>query len=421
MPLNLGQGLTLSAVVLCLGVSSCTMKEPIPPIPPIDPTLLPVVSSYSQRLRTHVEFLASPELKGRKPGTIGNQRAADYITQNFILAGLKPLPSLGSFRQSIGHLLGDNVLGVRFADTEKGRNRFIVVGAHFDHLGEIDGEIYPGADDNAAAVALLMELALATPSLKNYSVMFAAFNAEEPPYLGTSQMGSQYFVSYLPVEIGKLQNIQAAIIMDLMGGVHWEPLRNIVFTAGAEASQELYQHVKGELEIEGNGHHLVIKPIGLHLVEEIPVIGRKAFSDYDAFRNASVPIVFLSAGRTPRYHQPSDQPSTLYYERMALTTDWLQALLHRMDEQSKPYQLQPNRKEFADEVASFRPLITQAANWKTRIPGTSASSIEEFQSDVEWLNRLNPSQAGEEDIKRLERASIRLQCLLADFPLCGLF
>ena len=247
----------------------------------------------------------------------------------------------------------------------------VLVGAHFDHLGKIDGEIHPGADDNASAVAILLELAFAMQSLGQYSVVFAAFNAEEPPYFQTPQMGSQHFIDHLPPEIGKPNNIQVAIIMDLMGGVHWPPLRDVVFTAGAEASPVLYQQVKKELEVRGNGHRLEIKPIGLHMIEEIPLIGHKAFSDYDAFRNESVPIVFFSAGRTPRYHHPSDTPPTLYYERMALTTKWLKGLVSRIGKHTKPYMFQPNRKEFADEVASFRPLILQAANWKTRIPGTS--------------------------------------------------
>ncbi len=421
MHFALKTGLPFVLCVIGFLVSACTLKDPIPHIPAIDPSTLSVFSPLSKRLQSHVNYLAGPELKGRKPGTEGNQRAAEFIIRHFTQAGLKLFPSLRTFRQSIDASIGDNLLGVRYSSSVRGQKRFILVGAHFDHLGEIKEEIYPGADDNASAVAILLELAYALPPLKNYSVVFAAFNAEEPPYFQTSQMGSYHFVKYLPEEIRTTKNIQVAIIMDLVGGVHWESLRNVVFSAGAEASPFLYQQMNETIQERKNEHGLEIKPIGLHLIEEIPVIGHRAFSDYDAFRRVSVPIVFLSAGRTPRYHQPSDTPRTLYYERMALTIRWLQALLSRIDGHTNPYSYQPHRVEVEDEIASFRPLILQAANWKTRIPGTSTSAIEKFQSDVEWLEALDPSAMDEGDIKRLERVSLRLQCLVAKLSLCSLF
>src|SRR2546427_12145465 len=71
-----------------------------------------------------------------------------------------------------------------------------------------------------------------------------AFNAEEPPYIRTPLMGSQFFVDHLPVEIGTPSRLQAVIVMDLMGGGHWEPLRDVIFAAGAEKSPGLYGRVE---------------------------------------------------------------------------------------------------------------------------------------------------------------------------------
>jgi hypothetical protein len=156
----------------------------------------------------------------------------------------------------------------------------------------------------------------------------------------------------------------------------------------------------------------------MHLVEEIPVMGRMAFSDYDAFRNASVPFVFLSAGRTPRYHQPTDLPDTLHYERMAATVEWLVGLLTLID-QDDPYTFEPEQLQFADEVAALKPLAAYAADWKTRIPGTSPISLARLKLDVRWLQQLDPAAAAQADVKRLERLSIRLQCLLANFYGCA--
>jgi hypothetical protein len=159
----------------------------------------------------------------------------------------------------------------------------------------------------------------------------------------------------------------------------------------------------------------------MHLVEEIPLIGRVSFSDYDAFRGAGVPFLFLSSGRTPRYHQPTDLPDTLHYERMAASVAWLAALVQRVDEDQEPYRVEAGRVELADEVASLRPLVALAASQDTMIPGTSFLSLWKLKRDQNWLAGLDPDRATPQDVRRLERLSIRLQCLLADFPGCFLF
>jgi len=380
----------------------------------VDPRSLSITSELATRLRSHVEYLASPALKGRKPGTPGNDAAARYLISQFQEMGLEPLPSLRGYGQRISPALGDNLMGFRPA-RDPSAERWLLIGAHYDHLGESFGRVYAGADDNASAVAILLETARTLAPLSHYSVLFVTFNAEEPPYIRTSVMGSQHFIDHLPSEVGSPSRFQAVIIMDLMGGVHWQPLQEVIFAAGAEKSPDLYRALK---ETTPHSSPLTVLPVGMHLIEEIPVVGRVSFSDYDAFRNRSVPYLFLSAGRTPRYHQPSDLPDTLHYERMASTVRWLQQMAQRIDRDTKPYGFEPAREEVPDEIASLRPFIVQAAEWETRIPGTSLLSLMKFKTDVRWLQRLDPTTATPDDIKRLERSCLRMQCLLADFYGC---
>jgi hypothetical protein len=380
----------------------------------LDPTGFPPTTDLARRLQTHVQFLASADLKGRKPGTPGHRKAADYIVTEFQKAVLQPLDSLHGYRQTVTQELGDNLLGIRSASNALAAG-WILIGAHYDHLGGA----YLGADDNASALAILLELARSLPQLNNHPVLFVAFNTEEAPYIRTGLMGSQHFSDHLPAEIGSLSRFQAVIIMDLMGGVHWEPLQDIIFATGAEKSPGLYRRVKDAVRT-GTRAPLTIRPVGLHLVEEIPLIGRVAFSDYDAFRNASVPFLFLSAGRTPRYHQPTDLPNTLHYERMASTVHWIQHLVSSIDQDTAPYRFEKDRLEFKDEVEAFRPLTIKAAEEGTKIPGTSSLSLWKLKQDRDWLERLDPTKATSEDIKRMERLSIRMQCLLSDMPGCFL-
>lgn len=409
----------------------------------VEPASLPITSDQAKALQSHVRFLADPSLQGRKPGTQGNRAAADYIRTRFQDAGLVPLSSLGGYGQSLPSRLGDNLLGLKPAAGANAQAPYLLVGAHYDHLGGA----HLGADDNASGVAILIELARSLPALRHHHVLFAAFNAEEPPYIRTPRMGSQYFADHLPQEIGPLDAIQAVVIMDLMGGVYWDPLREMVFAAGAEKSPGLYRRLKeaascASHEVEGvsdaeRGRRgdagqaqspchrvaaspLTVLPLGLHLIEELPLVGHVPFSDYDAFRNASVPFLFLSSGRTPRYHRPTDLPETLHYERMAATVRWLQRLLSTIDQDMERYRFDANRMELADEVATLQPLAVQAAERDRDIPGTSWLSRRAMQRDAEWLKTFDPRSPQPEDITRLERLSLRIQCLLADLPACFL-
>lgn len=406
----------------------------------VNPARLPIASELAKQLRAHVEFLAAPALKGRQPGTPGNRAAAEYIVARFREAGLQPLPSLSTtsqvggtasqagYGQPLPRNLGSNLLAMRPAADPAGSAsappRWILLGAHYDHLGGS----FLGADDNASAIAILLETASTLPPLPHHPVLFVAFNAEEPPYIRTPDMGSQYFADHLPAEIGSLSRIQAVLIMDLMGGVHWEPLQQVVFAAGAEQSPALYRRVRESAQFWGlpspvglaGYQDVAVLPVGMHLVEEIPLLGRVSFSDYDAFRNEQVPFLFLSSGRTPRYHQPTDLPDTLHYERMAATVAWLRVLLSLIDQDRAPYRFEPDRVEFADEVATFRPLVAFAADGATKIPNTSPISLWKLKRDHEWLQQVNPASPTREDLKRLESLSLRMQCLLADLYVCFL-
>ena len=274
---NPAVALMLSALSLLLGLATTgclrTMEA-------IDPRSLLITSTSGQRLQHHVSFLASPELSGRQPGSPGNRQAARYIEEQFRAVGLEPLPSLGGYRQAISPTIGDNLLGFIPPTAGSAPAQWMVIGAHYDHLG------YPflGADDNASSVAILIETARHMAGLPQHGILFVAFNSEESPYFGKAEMGSQFLFHHLPPEIGRAENLQAVVIMDLMGGVQWPPIKDAIFAAGAEKSPALYRRVK-----QASAPSLTVFPVGMHLVEEIPEIGHKAFSDYDVFRNHGLP------------------------------------------------------------------------------------------------------------------------------------
>ncbi|MBQ0024486.1 MAG: M28 family peptidase [Bacteroidales bacterium] len=145
-----------------------------------------------------LSYLASEMTKGRASGSSGKQIAEQYIVSRFRECSLVPFN--WHFTQSFRYrdsLTIRNVIG--WIPSSYPSDEYIVVSAHYDHLGEIAGKIYPGADDNASGVAVLLSLAEAFDRMKKSGVrlgkniIFVAFDGKE-----LNMCGSGYFIENLP-------------------------------------------------------------------------------------------------------------------------------------------------------------------------------------------------------------------------------
>ncbi len=257
-----------------------------------------------------VRELCSKECAGRAPGTAGGLRARALVVDALRSAGLDP------HEQPIGNSRGANVI----ATLPGSIDRWVLVGAHYDHLG-LEGPgsttFYAGADDNAAAVAILVDVAraLAARRADGRGVIVAAFDAEEPPYFRTGEMGSAYFTKHAPVPLARIDTM---VCMDLVGHALGpdglpEDVGSSLFALGAERSVGTAALVDGLACAEKD---VVIRRID---AEVIPPL-----SDYDPFWQRGVPFVFLTCGRSARYHTPADTPEHLDWTKMAGTARWLE-------------------------------------------------------------------------------------------------
>ncbi len=253
------------------------------------------------RLKAHVDVLASAEFGGRRGE--GGIKAAVYLVEAFRAIGLEPLFDEG-FVQEIpgrepGEVVGRNV-GARLTGSDPAlRDEWIIVSAHFDHLGIRDGVLYPGADDNASGVAMLLEVArcLAEPSGRpRRGVMFLGFDLEE---LGL--FGSRHFAEHPPVPLDRVKLfLTADMIGRSLGGV-CEPY---VFVFGTEHAPALRPWIEGAVA----GNDLRVGMLGTDMV------GTR--SDYGPFRALEIPFLFFSTGENPRYHRPTDTPESLDYPKL---------------------------------------------------------------------------------------------------------
>ncbi|MEO8702067.1 MAG: M28 family peptidase [Kofleriaceae bacterium] len=250
-------------------------------------------------MRQLIEDLCSPLCAGRRPGTPGGNAARALVRDAIRAAGLDP------YEQRVDGCNGANVLATIRGDID----RYVLVGAHFDHLGTVGRDVFWGADDNAAAVAILVEVARTLAhEHAGRGVIIAAFDGEEPPHF---LMGSREFVrtNHLPIDF--------MVCMDLVGhrfGPSLVPdeVGDSMFALGSERSAGTYELVASLKRSEPG---VIVRPADAQIIPPL--------SDYEAFWMQRIPFLFLSGGRSRVYHTPDDTPDKLDYTKIAATARWL--------------------------------------------------------------------------------------------------
>jgi len=283
----------LSPLMAALFLSACASpaRQPVVMTPPAPPAM------HAQLLED-VRILSADDMQGRDTGAPGGERARNYIVGRLDSLGvvappmgrLQPWELQGRTRAGPKTFNGVNVIGLipgrRVAD------RYIVVTAHYDHVGvNAEGQVFNGADDNASGVATMLALAAELKrQAPEHSVLIVALDGEERGLLG-----AKHFVEAPPVPL-------ESIAMNL----------NFDMTARAETD--------GKLWVTGTYQNPAFRPI----LEGIPANGAVALafgkdtpqdtgednwvesSDHAAFYRAQVPFLYLGVNYHPDYHRPSD-------------------------------------------------------------------------------------------------------------------
>ena len=254
----------------------------------------------AEDVRGHIEYLAGPALRGRS-GREG-RLAAEYIRRHLERCGAEPLFAEGWFQEIPGAadedgrrtVLGRNVGGWIPGSDPELRGEFVIVSAHYDHLGVRDGKLYAGADDNASGVSMMLEVARQISRLEikpRRSVVFIGFDLEEHML-----WGSRWFVAHPP---WPLRQVKLFITADMIGRSLGDLPLPTVFVLGSEHAPAVRERVKRIGTPEG----LEVALLGVDL------IGTR--SDYGPFRDKRIPFLFFSTGEHPDYHTPRDVPERI--------------------------------------------------------------------------------------------------------------
>ncbi|MEO8096844.1 MAG: M28 family peptidase [Acidobacteriota bacterium] len=264
-----------------------------------------VISAES--LRASVTFLASDELEGRATPSPGLDKAADYIAEQFRQIGLAPIN--GSYFQEapVNGGTARNVAGLYRGSDPKLRDTYVIVSAHYDHVGLAktgDDLIFNGANDDASGTASVIEIAKVIASIRPArSVLFLTFFGEERGLLGSRYYGQHPLVP--------LESTIAQVNLEQLGR-----------TDATNGPQVRGANVTGfdMSDLPAIMADAAAKPNGVRIWKDATAsdayFGR---SDNQALADLGIPAHTLSvAYNFPDYHKVTDSAEKLDYENMAL-------------------------------------------------------------------------------------------------------
>lgn len=258
-------------------------------------------------LRAHIDFLADDALEGRAAGSRGGRAAASYLMQQLTKLKLRPAGLIGRFDQPFDGQMR-NVLAIVEGSDLALKSEYILIGAHYDHVGYGTaknsngpiGYIHNGADDNASGTACLLELAQALQDLPikpKRSIIIAFWDGEEIDLLG-----SKYWLKNPTVP---LKQLRAAVNIDMVGRLR----ENKLYVYGTRTAAG-WRRVVAECNATSE--------FDLDFTWEM-----KADSDHHPFFAAGVPIMMLHTGLHDEYHRPSDDTHRLNFPGIEQVTEYL--------------------------------------------------------------------------------------------------
>jgi hypothetical protein len=287
-------------------------------------------------LRAHMNYLAGDQMKGRKNGSPEMKLAAEYIAKAFSEAGLKPAVGDTSWYQEYtiqgrtGNKVAErNVLGILEGSDPVLRNEWIILSAHFDHVGigkPINGDsIYNGADDNAAGTITMMSLAkmLTTPENRPArSILFAAWSGEE-----MGLRGSRWFLDHPVIP---LDNMKLNLNFEMTGeyktiGEKKFIITGYLFTDFDDLVEKYNENADWHVATT------MLSSSGVFFASDNAAFAVKRIADKIELNKPAFTLVTTDA--QDLIHRPTDDPSIIDYENMAAFTNYAAGLVRWLSSQ----------------------------------------------------------------------------------------
>jgi Zn-dependent M28 family amino/carboxypeptidase len=290
--------LHLLAAVACVGITVATGAAPQTPRPS---TMID-----SAALLADLKTLSADDMQGRQVETPGGEKARAFVIRRFTESGIKPIGA--SYEEPFTYAPrarrgaapaatekhGVNVVG-RIEGSRQPRH-YIVISAHYDHIGVRNGTVFNGADDNASGTAGLFAVAKYFSAHRPANtVIFAAFDAEED-----GEFGSLAFVKSPPVDAPL---IGIDLNMDMIGR---EP-DDRLFVVGVALQPFLKPFIERIAKTA---------PVKLLMGHEDPAQREDWTQDSDhySFIKAKMPALYFGVEDFEQHHNSTDDYDTMSYD-----------------------------------------------------------------------------------------------------------
>ena len=300
--------------------------------------------NVEKNLIKHVDYLTSPELKGRKAGSEGERLAAEYLYSELEKNGVEMLTGKGGqdfyIVENGDSLLSRNIVGIVQGYDPELRNEYIVVGANLDNIGthilNVNGskqlQIYPGADANASGVACLIELAKKISSssfMFRRSIIFVGFGAKEE-----GMAGSWYFINR-----AFQQKNDISMMVDI----------NTVGRSGPSNAFTYYTCIPNP-DITN-----AVNRVSNKLMFMMPQMGsgRVPSSDYLAFYEQQIPVALFTTGAHNDLYTLRDDAESLDYGLMEGVCEYLYSFVMDGKMAYSPYEVDKAPEFFKGDERNF--------------------------------------------------------------------
>ena len=292
----------------------------------------------AEHIRSSVEYLCQPSLGGRAFGSEGNRKVAAWLEKEFMDLQLEPMGGAWMHGFRSAGVWGRNIVGLVPGSAKP--SRYVVVMAHYDNLGTLGGQLYPGADSNASGVAALLELARMFTHMrscrKTYGcgLIFAALDGKEKDLAGAADL-------WRVIKEGRLK--------DPVSGEAVDPTQIVLAVNLDQLGTSLAPLTKGNpnylmmLSEAATGRRSSLEAanrdqgIGLELgydyygSKDFTNLFYRRISSQRVFLEQGIPAVMFTSGITLNNNKTTDTPDTLDYallrKRIQLIFYWLDKVL----------------------------------------------------------------------------------------------
>jgi len=295
-----------------------------------------------EKLLREISFLSDTLCKGRATGTRGNADAAFWINRKFEKAGLKCLgDGFGSHFITPTGANAHNVIGMIPGALSMPRNRYVIVGAHFDHLGELNGSVYPGADANASGTVAMTSLADIFGAMRQMgkvydsNILFVAFDAKEMDMAGSEALWKliDYGVLKDPLTGDSIdkEDILLMVNIDQIGStlspIHTERKDYLIMLGTDSLPKDKRMNLEACNALHGTNLDLCLSYYGSQTFTRVFY----RLSDQRIFVDNSIPAVLFTSGITMNTNKTRDTAASLDMEvlkkRITLMFHWIESML----------------------------------------------------------------------------------------------